>query len=100
MTESLIKLFIGLPVVILLAYLSLRLTNKYLRRIGSGRFLQVQETVQVFNRAAVSVVKIGDEYHVLGVTDSQVTTLKVLGAEEAHAFEVSREESVKKVLRR
>ena len=99
MTGSLIKLFIGLPLVILLAYVSLRLTGKYVRKMGDGRFLQVKETVQVFNKAAVSVVKIGEEYHVLGVTDNQVRTLKVLDEAEARTFEISHEEHFKKVLR-
>lgn len=89
MTNNLIQLLVGLPVVILLAYVSLKTAQKYMRRLGDGRYLQVKETVQVFNRAAVSIVKIGDEYHVMGVTDSQVTSLKVLSEAEARAFEAA-----------
>ncbi len=100
MTESLIKLFVGLPLVILLAYVSLKLTNKYLRKMGDGRFLQVKETVQIFNRAAVSVVKVGSEYHVMGVTDAQVQTIKVLSESEVLEFEASHSEGVKRVLNR
>ena len=100
MTESLIKLFVGLPLVILLAYISLKLSNKYLRKLGDGRFLQVKETVQIFNRAAVSVVKVGSEYHVMSVTDSQVQTIKVLNETEAREFEASQTEGVKRMLKR
>lgn len=98
MTKSLIQLFIGLPLVIVLAYISLRLTNKYMRKMTTGRFLQVGETVQVFNRSAVSVVRIGEEYHVLGVTDAQVTTLKILDEAEARAFEASRDQGLRRLL--
>jgi flagellar protein FliO/FliZ len=99
MTESLIKLFVGLPLVILLAYVSLKLTNKYLRKMGDGRFLQVKETVQIFNRAAVSVVKVGREYHVMSVTDANVQTIKVLSESEVLEFEASQTESLKRVLK-
>ena len=90
LTVNLIKLFIGLPVVILLAYISLKFTNKYMRKMSDGKFLKVLETVQVFNKAAVRVVKVGNEYHVLGVTESTISQIKVLNEDEVKEFNDSR----------
>ena len=37
------KLMLALPIVILLAYISLRLTNKYLNQRNQGKCIQVLE---------------------------------------------------------
>ncbi|HKL10424.1 MAG TPA: flagellar biosynthetic protein FliO [Clostridia bacterium] len=85
-TGSLIKLFIALPVVVLIAYLSLRLANRYMKGLGNSRNLEVIETVQVYNKAALSIVRILDGYYVLGVTEHGVETIRELSCEEADSF--------------
>ncbi|MBN2258998.1 MAG: FliO/MopB family protein [Clostridiales bacterium] len=81
-TSSLLKLFVALPLVILLAYISLKFGNKYLRKINNGKVLNVIETVPVFNKAALSIVKIGKEYHVIGVTEANIVDIKILDESE------------------
>lgn len=85
-TSSFIKLFIGLPLVIFLAYISLKFTNKYMRKMNDGKYLKVLETVQIFNKAAICIIKIGDKYHVIGVTDTSINEIKILNEDEANAF--------------
>ncbi len=81
-TSSFLRLFVALPVVILLAYISLKFGNKYLKKMNNGKLLNVVETVPVYNKAAISVVKIGEEYHVLGVTEANIVDLKTLDESE------------------
>ncbi len=81
-TSSFLRLFVALPLVILLAYISLKFGNKYLKKMNNGKLLSVIETTPVFNKAAISVVKIGDEYHVLGVTEANIVDLKTLNEAE------------------
>ncbi|MEA3423154.1 MAG: flagellar biosynthetic protein FliO [Bacillota bacterium] len=81
-TSSFLRLFVALPVVIILAYISLKIGNKYFKKMNNGRLINVIETVPVFNKAAISVVKIGEEYHVLGVTEANIVDLKTLDEAE------------------
>ena len=81
-TSSFLRLFVALPVVILLAYISLKFGNKYFKKMNNGKLLNVVETVPVYSKAAISVVKIGEEYHVLGVTEANIVDLKTLDESE------------------
>ncbi|MBK5251282.1 MAG: flagellar biosynthetic protein FliO [Peptostreptococcaceae bacterium] len=85
-TQSLIKLFIAFPVVIMVAYFSLRLGNRYLKRMGNTRNLEVIETVPIYNKAVLSIVRIFDAYYVLGVTEHGVETIRELSDTEIDAF--------------
>ena len=82
-TEGLIKLFIALPVVISMAYLSLRIANRYMKNFGNTKNLEVIETVQVYSKAALSIVRILDGYYVLGVSEHGVETIRELSKDEA-----------------
>jgi len=88
--ESLIKLFIALPVVIVIAYSSLKLANKYMKGMGKSRNLEVVETVQVFNKAALSIVRIMDGYFVLGVSENGVETIRELTREESETLKAGK----------
>jgi len=88
--ESLIKLFIALPLVIAIAYSSLKLANKYTKGMRKSRNLEVVETVQVFNKAALSIVRIMDGYFVLGVSENGVETIRELTREESEALKVGK----------
>lgn len=91
--ESLAKLFFALPVVILAAYLSLRMGSRTLKGLGGSKYLQVVETVQVYNKAALSVVRIGEAYHVLGVTEHSVQTIRELTREEVETLKKEKTEN-------
>lgn len=102
-TESLIKLFIALPAVLLAAYASIRFGGKALRGMNGGRHLEVLETVPVHHKAALSIVRIGETYQVLGVTEHAVTTIRELSQTEAESLRRSAGgdgRSLSRVLRR
>ncbi len=88
-TASLIKLFIALPLVLLIAYTSLKLANRYMKGMGKSKNLEVLETVQVYNKSAVSIVRIMDGYFVLGVSDNGVETIRELSMEESDSIKKS-----------
>jgi len=85
-TESLIKLFVALPLVLLIAYSSLKLGNKYMKSMGKSKNLEVVETVQVYNKAAISIVRIMDEYFVLGVSENGIEPIRELSEAESKAI--------------
>lgn len=76
------KLLFALPVVILLAYISLRLTNQYLSKQGRGKNIQILERVPLNNKSALCVVKAGQDYLVLGISENNIQVIKKLEAEE------------------
>lgn len=79
---SLLKLFIALPIVVVLAYTSLKFGNQYLKKMNSSKLMNVIETVPIFNKVVISVVKIGEEYHVLGIAETNILHIKILDDEE------------------
>jgi flagellar protein FliO/FliZ len=80
--ESFLRLLFALPVVIGLAYLSLRLGRNYMHAVGRGRNIKVIETAPVTNKTYVSIVRVGREYMALGVSEGSVRVLKTLSEEE------------------
>lgn len=82
----LLKLLVALPVVILLAYISLRLGKNYMNALSKGRNIKVIETVPIHSKSFVSVVRIGKTYMVLGISEHSVSILKTLSEEEASQF--------------
>ncbi|GEM_PF-1030018 len=90
LSESLIKLFIALPLVIAIAYSSLKLANKYMKGMGKSRNMEVIETVQIYNKAALSIVRIMNGYFVLGVSENGVETIRELSKEEAETLKIEK----------
>lgn len=89
---SSLKLIVALPIVILLAYISLRLTNKYLYRQKQGRNIQVLERVPMYNRSSLCVVKVFDDYMVIGVGENNFQVIKTLNQEEVEDYIHHKEE--------
>jgi len=84
--RSALKLLVALPAVILLAYISLRLTNRYLYRQNPCRGIQVLERVPLHNKSLLCVVKLFDEVMVIGVSENNIQPIKTLSREEAESY--------------
>lgn len=80
---SFLKLLVALPVVVLLAYLSLRLGKVYMRSMHKGKNIRIIETVNINNRAFISIAKLGKEYFALGVSEEKINVLKKFDEEES-----------------
>lgn len=75
---SFLKIIIAIPIVILLAYISLRMGNKLLAKGYDGKNIKIIERINLSNKAALYIAKISDEYFLLGVSDQNITLLKEL----------------------
>lgn len=93
MLWSVLKLIIALPVVILLAYISLRLTNQYLTKHNQGKNIEVLERAPIHNKASICLVRIGEEFMVVGVSENAFQLLKTVPADQVKEF-VGGEESL------
>ena len=84
--HSALKLLVALPVVILLAYISLRLTNRQMYRQGPGKGIQVLERVPLQNKSQLCIVRMFDEVVVIGAGENNVQLIKTLTREEAESY--------------
>lgn len=84
---SLMKLIIALPLVLILAYVSMKYASRQVNKLSDGKYIRLLETVGVSGKSSVSLVKIGGEYHVLGVTDGGIATIKILSETESLEYE-------------
>lgn len=86
-------MLIALPIVLLLAYASLKLGKNYMSNLGKGRNIKVLETVPISNKSFVSVVKIGNQFMVLGISEHNVNLLKMLTNDEIKEFNAEQAEN-------
>lgn len=86
MLWSVLKLILALPVVILLAYISLRLTNKYMRTHNQGKNIQIMERTPINNKASICVVRIGEEFMVVGISENSFQVFKTLKQDEVKDY--------------
>ncbi len=80
------KLIVALVVVIGLAYLSLKLGKTYMDGLGSGKNVKVLETVPVHSKAYISIVKIGEDYMAIGISEGKMDVIKSFSEEEGRAL--------------
>ncbi|HHY81544.1 MAG TPA: flagellar biosynthetic protein FliO [Clostridiales bacterium] len=90
---SALKLLLALPVVILLAYISLRLSNKYLYRQNQIKAIQILERVPIHNKQFLCIVKIFDSYMVMGVSENNIELIKTLDCEEVNEYMSQKEQT-------
>ncbi|MCG8483980.1 MAG: flagellar biosynthetic protein FliO [Clostridia bacterium] len=79
---SWLKIIVALPIVLILAYMSLKLSRSYMNNMKKNTNIKVIETVPIYHKVAISIVKVGQKYYVLGVSDQNVKTISELSAEE------------------
>lgn len=79
--NSLIKIFIFLPLIIILIYLVLRYQGKYLMKLGSGRIIKIVEKVPLSNKSSLLVALINGKPYVISSTDEKVEILMELPQE-------------------
>jgi len=91
--HSAIKLLLALPAVILLAYISLRLSNKYLYGQNQSRAIQVLERVPIHNKQFLCIVKIFDSYMVMGVSENNIQPIKTLTENEVKDYLANKEQA-------
>lgn len=79
---SWLKIIAALPIVLLLAYISMKLSRSYMSNFKKGMFMKVIETIPVYNKSAVSIVQIGAKYFVLGVSEQGMQIITELTENE------------------
>lgn len=79
--DSLIKIFIFLPLIIIMIYVVLRYQGKYLMKMGNGKLVKVIERVPVSNKSSLCVVLINEKPYVISSTDDKIEILMELPSE-------------------
>ena len=77
-----IKVIVALLIVLLLIYTSLRIGKKYTTIVGKKSYIKVIDTVPIYNKSAITIVKIGNKYMVLGVSENNTQLITELSEED------------------
>lgn len=85
---SVAKLILALPVVVLLAYLSLRMTASVSERSGKGNNIEVLEKKALHKNQFLYIVKAGQAFHLMAGTEHSMTLIRTLDPEEVKTPEI------------
>lgn len=78
---SVIKIIIFLPIVLLLAYLSLKLGGGKMMGMGSGKLIRIVEKVPVSNKSFLCIALINDKPYVVSSSEKGIEVLMELPPE-------------------
>jgi len=82
MIEQGVRVVGALLIVLFLIYASLRFGKKYTKIIGKKSYMQVLDTIPLYNKSAISIVKIGKKYMVIGVSENSTQLIAQLSDDE------------------
>ena len=84
---SIVKLFVALPVVLILAYISLKLGNNYMLKASMGRNMKIVERISLSNKSSLNIIKVGEKYYLIGASENNTQILKELSSEEIKEYD-------------
>lgn len=76
--KALLRLVIFLPLVLLLAYWSIRFGASRGQMWQGSRNLRVMERIALGQKAGLCIVKVGQEYYLIGISEQKIELLKEL----------------------
>lgn len=85
--EQWVKVVVALFVVLLLIYGSIRFGKKYTRIIGRKRYIQVLDTIPIYNKSAITIVKVGNKHMIIGVSENNTQLITQLSDEDIKQME-------------
>lgn len=88
------KTILGLALVLLLLYISLKLGGDKLQRFQNGKYIKVLERVPLSKDNFIFIVKIGESAYVMTSTAHNVEKLKELSYEEIEEIEKLKIQSI------
>lgn len=75
-------MLLALIIVLLLAYVSLKMGNKYISKLNNGRNINIIERIPISNKSSLAIVKIGDDYLLVGISENGINLIKELKYED------------------
>jgi len=76
--KALLRIMITLPIVLVMAYFTIKLVFGRKTMIHHKGSLQIIEQISLGNRAFLVITKVADDYYLLGVTEQQIQLLSKL----------------------
>ena len=80
--EFIINLIVLVPVVVLLIFISLRLSKKSLSKIGSGSYVKVLEKINLSKDICLYVIKSGNTGCIIVTSNNNTPVIKKLNEDE------------------
>lgn len=76
--KAILRIIIFLPMVVLLAYFSIKLGASRGQMWQSSGSMRIVERIPLGAKAGLCIVKVGEEYYLIGVSEQGVSLLKEL----------------------
>lgn len=80
--EFIINLIVLVPVVVLLIFISLRLSKKSLSKIGSGSYVKVLEKINLSKDICLYIIKFGNTGCIIVASNNNTQVIKELNEDE------------------
>ncbi|MDK9710574.1 FliO/MopB family protein [Acidaminobacter sp.] len=93
-----LKLIVALPAVVLLAYLSLRLTAKMTAMNMKSKNIHIIEKISIGKNQLLFIVKVGDHHHLLASSEKSVAILRDIDPAELIDSEMDKNDVFSKYL--
>lgn len=81
-----LKLLLALPFVLLLIYISLKFHHQYMLKYQQGKNMKIIERMPLSNKSFLTIVKVGKEYLILGVTENHMEVIQKLDSSEINEY--------------
>lgn len=79
---SIVKIIIFLPIVLILAYLSLKVGGSRMMSMNNGKLIKVIERVPLSSKAFLYVAEINKKYYVMSSSEEKVEILMEIPSED------------------
>jgi len=89
--QSFYKLLVALPVVVLLVFISLKLSKNYMYSVTKKNSIKILERVHIHNKSTLNVVQIFDDYYVLSATEQNINIIKKLDENEKNKMDLKQQ---------
>lgn len=88
---SILQLFLVLPIILLLIYISLKIGGKKLDALNKNRYIKIIERTALSKDSGIYLIKLGQEYYVAASNNGSVEIIKELSKDEVVKLEENKE---------
>lgn len=96
---SWLKLIVAFPIVIFLAYISLKLATRMQTGMQKGLNLEVVERLGLSKNVQLMIIRVGDDYQLMSVNEGNVVSIQTLDFEPLIAENKHEDLDFKEVLK-
>lgn len=88
---AILQIFLVLPIILILIYISIKVGGKKLETLNKGRYIKIIERVPLNKENSIYLIKLGQEYYVASSNNGSFEVIKELSKDEVIKLEENKE---------